>query len=204
MKFYKNAITSILILLTLSFTLTSCSDDDSEVEDTTNEDRTSSYDVNIEGLGNFSEEGLELGNPDDTLILAGWAENPGFSTEKLTCSFDTEELLFEAVIMLQDGNPLPIGDGVHINENDAITSSITFIDKLNNNNAYLSISGSVSVSNLQIGPPQTNNPVVEGESSFANFNLTFSGTFDTEDPVTGEDVSREITADIVAVTAPNL
>jgi len=203
MTFYKNPITSILILLTLSFTITSCSDDDSDVEDTTNEDRTSSYDVNIEGLGNFSEEGLELGNPDDTIILAGWQENPGFSTEKLTCSFDTEELFFEAVIMLQDGNPLPIGDGVHINENDAVTSSITFIDKPNNI-AYLSESGSVSVSNLQIGPPQTNNPVVDGESSFANFNLSFSGTFDTVDPDTGEDVSRQITADIVAITAPNL
>lgn len=203
MTFYKNPITSILFLLTLSFTITSCSDDDSDVEDTTNEDRTSSYDVNIEGLGNFSEEGLELGNPDDTIILAGWQENPGFSTEKLTCSFDTEELFFEAVIMLQDGNPLPIGDGVHINENDAVTSSITFIDKPNNI-AYLSESGSVSVSNLQIGPPQTNNPVVDGESSFANFNLSFSGTFDTVDPDTGEDVSRQITADIVAITAPNL
>ena len=203
MKFYKNSITSILILLTLSFILTSCSDDDSVVEDTTNEDRTSSYDISIEGLGNFSEEGLELGNPDDTIIFAGWQENPGFSTEKLICSFSTEELFFEAVIMLEDGNPLPIGDGVNINQNDATTSSITFID-VPNNNGYLSESGSVSISNLEIGPPQTNNPVVEGESSFANFNLSFSGTFDTEDPDTGEDVSREITADIVAVTAPNL
>jgi len=203
MTFYKNPMTSILILLTLSFNLTSCSDDDSEAQDTTNQDRTSSYDVNIEGLGNFSEEGLELGNPDDTIILAGWAENPGFSTEKLTCSFDTEDLFFEAVIMLQDGSPLPIGDGVHINENDAVTSSITFIDKPNNI-AYLSESGTLSVTNLQIGPPQTDNPVVVGESSFANFNLSFSASFDTEDPDTGEDVSREITADIVAITAPNL
>ena len=203
MTMYKNPITSILILLMLSFTLTACSDDDSEVEDTQNVDRTSSYVINIEGLGNFSEEGLELGDPDDTIIFAGWQENPGFSTEKLICSFSTEDLFFEAVIMLQDGNPLPIGDGVHINQNDAVTSSITFID-VPNNNGYLSESGSVSVSNLQIGPPQTNNPVVDGESSFANFNLSFSASFDTEDPVTGEDVSRQITADIVAVTAPNL
>ncbi|NBC56741.1 MAG: hypothetical protein GVY05_00415 [Bacteroidetes bacterium] len=191
-----------IIFIVTPLMLASCSDDD-ETDSTSNVDETSYYNINIEDKGNFNEEGLSVSDPEGTIISATWQENPNYNTEKILCSFNSEELFFEASIMLENANALNIGDCIEINQNDATTSSFTLIldQPQDENQSYCSMSGSVIIENLEIGPLQTN-PIDGGNSSFANFTMNFSGDFDTTDPTTLETSTKQISGEIKVFVAP--
>ena len=98
--------------------------------------------------------------------------------------------------MLLDGNALEIGDASEINDDSA--QKTTLVVQLGDK-TYLSKSGEISVSNLEIRPESV--PEIPGDSSFANYTMNFTGlfnvyeTFDTEESI-------EITGNIKVFTAP--
>ena len=165
----------ISILMTLSL---ACSDDDTEsLADPTDPSNTevSSYDIDIEGEGNFSNT-RETYNDSNLFVSGSWYENPeNENLEELLVNVEDNEatdLSITGTIRLQNGNAMEMGDSSD-EDGDELAGSIFLInlsDKL-----YASKSGNVTISNLEIDSesiPEAQN------ASLASFNVEFSGTFD--------------------------
>ena len=202
MKLTTNLFKTLAALLTLTFVI-SCSDDDA-TDNNGNNDliEESSYEITIEGEGTFTHGEVAVEESNST-ISGAWFENPDFNHEKLTCLIfenQANDLNLNGVIMLENGNALDIGDASDGNINEDGIPETKLIIQLPNT-TYLSKTGTVDVTNLEIDPIQV--PEVPGQTSSANYNMNFTGIFDIgETPDTEEAI--EITGDIKVFTIPFL
>ena len=188
-----NVITKTYLYFMLIFTIVSCSDDNNTTNNGEDLLEESFFEITIEGEGTFSSKEAPVGSI--TSIAGAWFENPDFNTEKLTCVVVQNQdeftaLSLDGIIMLQGGNVLEIGDASEIN-NDSFpkTKLIVQLD----NTTYLSKSGEISVSNLEIDPQPV--PEFPGDASLANYTMNFTGSFDIGETIDVEE-SIEITGDI--------
>ncbi|NBC56740.1 MAG: hypothetical protein GVY05_00410 [Bacteroidetes bacterium] len=196
-------ITTTLLSLFFIASIISCSDDDAS-DNSGNNDlfEESSYEITIEGEGTFTHGEVAVEESSST-ISGAWFENPDFNHEKLTCLISenqANDLNLNAVIMLENGSALDIGDAADGNINEDGIPETKLIIQLSNT-TYLSKTGTIDINNLEIDPIEV--PEVPGQTSSANYNMNFTGIFDIgETPDTEEAI--EITADIKVFTLPIL
>jgi len=175
----------ISILMSLSL---ACSDDDTESPANPSNTETSSYDINIEGEGNFSQDNITADDEPDVMTSSLWFESPDIDYEiiQFTITNDSDNLVIVGTILLQDGNPAPLGSPSDYDEDDPQISQITItLD----GKFYGSKSGNLNLSNLEIIPVDTGNDV-NGDSGLANFTLNFTAQFD--DAATAEEENIEV------------
>ena len=178
--------------------IVSCSDDDNTMNNGENLIEESSYEISIEDEGTFTRGEVAVEGTTPT-ITGNWFERPDYDTELLTCAIienEFSELSLNAEIILQDGNALEIGDESEIND-DSFPKTILVVQL--GNITYLSKSGEISVTNLEIKPQPVSG--IPGESSFANYTMNFTGFFDVYETFDTEE-SIEIEGNIKVFTAP--
>ena len=193
-----NLLTKICLNFILISAIISCSDDDNTMNNGEDLIEESSYEISIEGEGIFTRGEVAVEGTTPT-ITGAWFENPDFNTEKLTCVIIQNEftdLSLNGVIMLQDGSALEIGDASEIND-DSFPKTKLIVQL--SNTTYLSKSGDVTISNLEINPQSISE--VPGDSSMANYTMDFTGLFDIGETFDVEE-SIEITGNIKVFTAP--
>ena len=188
------------VLFALVFTM-SCSDDDAEDNNGNNDlIEESSYEITIEGEGTFTSGEIDI-EETSSIISGAWFENPDYNHEKLTCLISDDQindLFLNGVIMLENGNALDIGDASDGNINQDDIPETKLVIQLTNK-SYVSKTGTVDVSNLEIDPTQV--PDVPGQTSSANYSMDFTGIFDIGDTPDVEE-AIEITANIKVFSRP--
>jgi len=186
-------ITKIFLLFLIPLTL-ACSDDDTEsTEDPSDPSNTeaSSYDINIEGEGNFSQENIGIEQAPEITLNGIWFENPDNDGELITFSITntTQDFTISGSLVLIDDNPAPVGTPADFDEENLQTSLINIV--VDNKN-YISESGNLEISNLELIPQEI--PDTPGDTAFANFELSFSGAFTVAGESNPENI--EITGDL--------
>jgi len=195
-----NLLTKICLNFIFISAIISCSDDDDTMNNGENLIEESSYEIIIEGEGTFTHSEVAVEESSST-ISGAWFENPDYNTEKLSCVIDENQgsgLNLNGVILLQNGNALDIGDAADGNINDDGIPKTKIIIQVGNS-TYISKSGTIAVSNLEINPTQV--PEVTGQTSSANYTIEFSGIFDIGETF-DEEEAIEISGNIKVFTAP--
>lgn len=187
--------TTIFLVAIFSIMLLSCSsddDDNSGNSNPTNEDE-SSYDISIEGEGDFTRNSISSNDAPQITVGGIWFESPDNDGELITVSItDTESngITLSSSIILLNGNPAPVDSPLNYDDENPQTSLINI--QANGVN-YFSNSGSISISNLELIPQDI--PNTPGETAFANFNMSFTAEFDIAE--TTEEVENiEISGDL--------
>lgn len=184
--------------LVVLFTLSCSSSDDSNPNPGNGNpsEGTSSYSIDIEGVGNFSQDNISLADVADVNVAGLWFESPEHSSELLTCTVANNEAGFtmSSSIILQEGSPAPVGSPLNFNEENP---QISIMNIQNEGTSYFSKSGSIQVSNLELIPEEI--PDTPGETALANYSLTFTGQFDIVETTEVEE-SIEISGEIVVVS----
>lgn len=171
-----NQITTIFLVTLFSLFSISCSDDDGgDGSNSTNED-ASSYDISIDGEGDFIRNNISLNDAPQISVSGIWYESPENDGELITASItDTGSngITFSSSIVLLNGNPATVDSPLDFNDENPQTSLINI--QANGVN-YFSNSGSISLSNLELIPQEI--PESPGDTAFANFNMSFTAEFD--------------------------
>lgn len=195
MKFTKQLVQSLSTLLILTFSLfsISCSDEDDGPNDPATDDTESYYDISIEGEGDFTRNNIDVDVANQVNVGGIWYESPDTDGELITVLIEDSEsdgFTFSSSIILLDGNPAPVDSPSNYDDENPQTSLINIqADGVD----YISNSGSISISNLELIPEDI--PETPGETAFANFNMSFTAEFDiveTFDEVENIEISGDL------------
>ena len=172
----KSKLISRIFFLSIVMILSqSCTDDDTDSSSNPSNNEISSYDIDIEGEGNFSNTRESY---DSNLFVSGsWYQNPDDENkEELLVNIEdneaTSDLSLTGTIVLQNGTAMDFGDNSD-EDSDELAGSIFLIDL--SDKLYASKSGTVTISNLKI---DSESIPEEENASLASFNVEFNGDFD--------------------------
>lgn len=160
------------ILITLSF---ACSSDDDAVDNIITDDDKSSYDISIEGEGEFTRNNISVNDAQQVTVGGFWFESPDTDGELIITSINESQgdgIVLSSSIVLLNGNPAPLDSPANFNDENPQTSLLNI--QVNDEN-YISSSGSIEVSNLELIPQEMDD--TPGETALANFNMSFTGEF---------------------------
>lgn len=169
--------TTIFLVAIFSIMLLSCSsddDDNSGNSNPTNEDE-SSYDISIEGEGDFTRNSISSNDAPQITVGGIWFESPDTDGELIITSINESQgdgIVLSSSIVLLNENPAPLDSPANFNDENPQTSLLNI--QVNDEN-YISSSGSIEVSNLDLIPQEMDD--TPGETALANFNMSFTGEF---------------------------
>ncbi|TQD36962.1 hypothetical protein [Haloflavibacter putidus] len=172
MKFIRQNLK--ILLLAFSFTFVACSSDDdggpSGPGDPNN--AVSSYDITIEGVGEYSKTWNLNEEYQDGGMSAVYLNDQEEGQEVITVYLNdqTNNLNMSGGLVLSNGQPLPLGDLDNgWNETLDVSGLVFTFDSYTS--GYSSLSGTVSISNLEVFDVST-------AGGAASFDMQLDGTFD--------------------------
>ncbi len=171
-----------ILLLAFSFTFVACSSDDDGGPTGPGEpsNGVSSYDITIEGVGEYSktwnlDEDYEEGGMSAVYLND---QEQGQEAITLTISDQTNNLFMSGGLAISNDQALPLGDPDEWEDTMQVSGLIITFDGFTS--GYSSTGGSVSISNLEVFE-------VSAAGGAASFDMQLDGTFDD---ITTEEVEQ--------------